>query len=149
MARYVAVIPSSWSIERTFGYMSDLSNARLWDPSVRSAQRRDDGEIVVGSTFDLSVRFAGRDTTLTYHVSEIEPSQLVVFTSTTPGLFSQDSLGFASRPEGCEMTYDASLRLRGAAGVLNPLLAVLFRRLGDRARDSLRSTLGGREQPRS
>jgi hypothetical protein len=39
------------------------------------------------------------------------------------------------------MTYDADLRFKGIAAVANPLLAVGFRRVGDRARDSLRSLL--------
>jgi hypothetical protein len=40
------------------------------------------------------------------------------------------------------MTYVAEVRLTGIASVANPLLALGFARVGDRARDSLRALLG-------
>ena len=40
------------------------------------------------------------------------------------------------------MTYHAELRLKGVAALGNFVLAAMFRPLGDRARDSLRQTLG-------
>jgi hypothetical protein len=143
MAEYVAVIPSTWNVERAFGYMSDFSNAQYWDPSVRAARRLDDGDVKVGSRFELTVRFAGRDKILTYDVTEMEAAQRVIFSSSTAGLHSRDTLTFKVRPDGCEMTYRAELRLKGAATVANPLLIMLFRRLGNRASVSLRRILSG------
>jgi len=143
MTQYVAVVPSTWGVERAFRYMSDFSNAQYWDPSVRAARRVDEGEVKVGSQFELTVRFAGRDKVLHYEVTEIETARRVVFSSSTSSLHSLDSLTFQPRSDGCEMTYRAELRLKGAAAVANPLLAVLFRRLGDRASSSLRKILSG------
>ena len=39
------------------------------------------------------------------------------------------------------MTYDARLSFKGLAALANPLLALGFNRVGDRARDSLRKVL--------
>ena len=143
MTQYVAVVPSTWSVERAFGYMSDFSNAQHWDPSVRAARRVDDGDVTVGSLFELTVRFAGRDKLLRYQVTELVPAHRVVFSSSTGTLLSRDTLTFEPRPGGCEMTYHAELRLKGPMAVANPLLAILFRRLGDRANASLRQVLSG------
>ncbi len=143
MTQYVAVLPSAWSVERAFGYMSDFSNAQYWDPSVRTARRIDDGDVAVGSLFELTVRFVGRDKVLRYQVTEFEPHRRVVFSSTTGALLSRDTLTFKSRPGGCEMTYHAELRLSGPAAVVSPLLAVLFRRLATQASASLRRVLSG------
>ncbi len=122
--------------------MADFSNAAQWDPGVTSAHRLDDAEIGLGSQFDLSVPIAGRAKVLRYRVSEFEPGRRVAFTATTSMLRSVDTLTFKARPAGCEMTYDADLRLTGFAGIANPLLALALRRIGDRARDSLRHVLG-------
>jgi hypothetical protein len=121
--------------------MSDFENARRWDPSVVLARRVGSGGLDVGAQFDLSVRFAGREKVLRYLVRDFEPPSRVVFESTTASLVSIDTLTFRELPDGCEMTYSAELRFKGVAAVVNPLLALLFRRLGNRARDSLRQIM--------
>ena len=142
MARYTTTIPSPWSVDQAFSYMSDFANAKFWDPSVVSAQRLDESELAKDSLFDLTVRFAGRDTTLRYRVTSFDPPRSVTFTSSTGALLSSDTLTFESRTLGCEMHYSAELRFKGVAAIANPILGLLFRRLGDRARDSLREILG-------
>jgi hypothetical protein len=137
MPQYVATIPSSWSVNEAFSYMSDFSNAQFWDPSVVSASRVDDGDVSIDSEFELTVRVAGRDQTLRYRVVSIEAPRSVTFSSSTGSLLSRDTLTFEPRAHGCEMTYNAELRFKGVAALANPLLGLLFRRLGDRARDSL------------
>lgn len=143
MPRYSTAIPCTWSVDDAFAYMSDFRNAQLWDPSVVSATRLDDGALGVDSTFELTVRFAGRAKVLRYRITSLEPSRSVTFTSSTSTLLSADTLTFEPRAGGCEMTYSAELRFQGLAAVANPLLGLLFRRLGDRARDSLRAILDG------
>jgi hypothetical protein len=142
MPHYDTTIPSLWNVDEAFSYMSDFANARHWDPSVVSARRVDEGEVAPDSQFDLTVRFAGRDTSLRYRVTSIEPPRSVTFTSSMGTLVSTDTLTFERRAQGCEMTYSAELRFKGVAAIANPVLGLLFRRLGDRARDSLRKILG-------
>jgi hypothetical protein len=141
MPHYSTIINSTWNVERAFEFMSDFSNAALWDPGVLSARRLDAGEVRVGSSFDLTVAFAGRKMTLRYTVRSLTAPQQVVFVASTNRLESVDTLTFEQLGEGCQMTYEADLRFKGLAGVANPLLALGFRRVGDRARDSLRSVL--------
>ena len=140
--RYTTVITSAWDIDRAFGFMADFANAAQWDPGVTSAHRVDAGTVGLGSEFDLTVPFGGRAKTLRYRITDFESDRRVTFTATTSMLRSVDTLSFEARPAGCEMTYDADLRLTGFAAIANPLLALAFRRIGDRARDSLRQVLG-------
>ena len=142
MPQYTTTIPCTWNVDEAFSYMSDFANARFWDPSVISAQRIDDGAVDENSEFELTVRVAGRDKVLRYRVTSLESPRVVTFTSSTTSLLSLDTLTFEPRTSGCEMTYSAELRFKGVAGVANPLLGLMFRRLGDRARDSLREVLG-------
>jgi hypothetical protein len=95
----------------------------------------------VGSCFDLTVAFAGRKMTLRYAVRSLNAPHQVVFAASTGLLESVDTLTFEALGDACRMTYDADLRFKGIAAVANPLLALSFRRIGDRARDSLRSVL--------
>ena len=122
--------------------MADFSNAEQWDPGVNSAHRVDAGALGLGSEFDLTVPFGGRAKILRYCITEFEPDRRVTFSSTTSMLRSVDALTFKARPAGCEMIYDADLRFTGPAAIANPLLALVFRRIGNRARDSLRQVLG-------
>ena len=141
MPHYHTVIKSSWNARKAFAYMSDFSNAAQWDPGVKAARRRDQGEVGVGSVFDLTVPFAGQSMVLGYQVVAMEAPHRVVFEASTDRLESVDTLTFAERGDGCEMTYEADLKFKGVAALANPLLAVGFRRVGDRARDSLRKVL--------
>jgi Polyketide cyclase / dehydrase and lipid transport len=142
MPKYDAVINSAWSVNETFDYMSDFSNARYWDPSVLSAQRLGNGELALDTEFELTVHFAGREKVLRYRVTELERPSRVVFTSMTDSLLSRDALTFESRSGGSLMNYHAELRLKGVAVMATPLLAAMFRPIGDRARDSLQRILG-------
>ena len=141
MPRYQTVINSTWKVEEAFAFMSDFSNAMRWDPGVLSARRIDTGEVRAGSSFDLTVAFAGRQMTLRYTVQSLEISRQIVLVASTRLLESIDTLTFTPNGETCRMAYDARLRLKGLAGVANPLLALVFRRIGDGARDSLRTVL--------
>jgi hypothetical protein len=141
MPRYLTVIDSTWNVTQAFAFMSDFSNAARWDPGVLSAQRLDAGEVHVGSSFDLTVAFAGRKMTLRYAVRSLTAPHQVVFAASTNRLESVDTLTFEEVGDACRMTYDADLSFKGIAAVANPLLALSFRRIGDRARNSLRSVL--------
>ncbi len=146
MARYTTTIPSPWDIDQAFSYMSDFANAQSWDPSVVSAHRVDENALGLNTQFDLTVRFGGRNTSLRYRVTSFDPPRSVSFASSTSALLSMDTLTFEPRTQGCAMHYSAELRFKGVAAIANPILGLLFRRLGDRARDSLREILGSRRE---
>jgi hypothetical protein len=141
MPRYTTVINSTWDLPRAFAFMSDFSNAQDWDPGVAAARRVDGTRVEVGSAFDLDVVFAGRTMTLRYEVADLEPDRRVVFKASTDTLESIDTLTFEDRAGGTDVTYDARLTFKGLAAVANPLLGLGFKRVGDRARDSLREVL--------
>ena len=141
MPSYTATINSTWSLGDAFEYMSDFSNAAGWDPGVVAATRVDQGDVRLGSAFDLTVTFAGRELVLRYRVDAIEIPKQVVFVASTSRLVSTDTLTFENRDGGCRMTYHADLHFKGAAALANPLLALGFRRIGDRAAASLQRVL--------
>ena len=137
MPRYVATIPSAWPAERAFAYMADFRNASEWDPSVVSATAVDAGAVREGSSFELRIRNGRRAAPFTYTVTALEP-RLVRLRATTDRFDSVDTITVRDVGTGSEITYDASLVVRGALALITPLIARAFRRMGDAASDRLR-----------
>ncbi len=142
MPRYTTVIPSSWRPQDAFAYLSDFANAAQWDPGVVGARRLGSGPIDVNAVFELDVKVGRRQSTLRYRITQFEATSRVQFVASTTWLKSVDTLTFNEWLGGCEVTYDAQLHFRGVAAIANPILGLVFRRIGDRARDSLRELLG-------
>ncbi len=142
MARYVASVDSPWSAEDAFAYLSDFSNAREWDPGVVDAERVGGGDIAVGSEFRLVAEFLGRHTPLTYRITELDPPRSVTFRGENATVVSLDTITFEPAAVGTRVTYDADLVLKGPLRLADPLLKLVFGRIGDRALAGLRETLG-------
>ena len=128
MARYVTSIESSLPQEEAFAYMADFTNARHWDPSVSRAER--DGE----RSFDLVARFAGRDVPLRYEIVELEEPRLVVLEARGTGFTSRDTITVAAAGDGSVVHYDARLMFGGVRKLADPLMQVVFNRVGANAR---------------
>lgn len=137
MPRYKVTLSSRQPLAEVFARMADFGLAKEWDPGVIKSSREDDDPVHVGSAFLLTVPSARKTMDLRYVVTEFEMNKLVTLKAVTKSLESLDRLSFVSTPQGCEMTYDASLRFRGIAVLATPILALSFRKIGDRARDSL------------
>jgi hypothetical protein len=139
MARYTATVPSSRPANATFAYLADFSTTAEWDPGIARTSRLDDGPVGVGSRFLVVSRFLGRDVELTYEITEHDPgARRVVLRGENATTVSVDEIVVG---EDARVTYDADLRLKGPGRLFDPVLGLLFGRLGDRAADGLRRTL--------
>ena len=143
MARYLATIRSRWSSPRAFVYLADVRNLVDWDPSVVSVDQVSGDGGGAGAEFDVEVAHAGGSTTFRYRTTRFEPSTTVQIEARTRALTSIDRITIADDGEGCLVTYDARLDLNGTRRVLDPLLRLVFGRIGDRAAAGLESTLDG------
>lgn len=132
MAHVVKTITTAWSPERAFAYMSDFSHTTEWDPGVVAASRGDAGDIGPGSIFDLTVRVGGRPLPLRYEVTDFAPGR-VTFTARSAALESVDTVTVARRGDATEVSYDARICFRGLLRLADPLLALGFRGVADRA----------------
>lgn len=142
MARYVGTIPTSRSPEQAFDYMADFSSAAEWDPSVVRAERLGEGP-GPGAEFLIVVRLAGRESEFTYRTVRYERPELIVLRAESPTVISEDTITVrpARSGGGAEVTYEADLRPKGAMRLADPLLGLLFKRLGDNAAEGLRREL--------
>jgi polyketide cyclase/dehydrase/lipid transport protein len=141
MARYRASIDVEQSREEVFAYLSDFSTTREWDPSVVEAERLNGAAPGEGTEFRLIATFLGRQNELIYRIVEYDPPQTVTFLGENASVVSRDTITFELTPAGTRVTYDADLALKGLLRIADPLLALAFNRVGDRALAGLRRTL--------
>jgi len=143
MPHYTTSVRTPWSADRAFEYLSDLEHFADWDPGVkRSTQVAGTGP-GLGSAYDVTVRGVGRDLTLRYETVAFEPSRRIEVRAQTAALVSVDVMTFVDDAGGCVVTYDADLSLKGVLRLANPVLGLVFGRIGDRAAVGLRRALEG------
>ena len=141
MARYSTTIASKLAPADAFAYMADFSNARVWDPSVSRAEREGDGPIGLGSAFAVIARFAGRDVPLTYEIVAYEPPAKVVLEARS-GFASRDTITVEEAAGGGSLVhYDALLAFSGVARLADPLMQIVFNRVGAKAKAGLETAL--------
>lgn len=142
MARYKATVTSPASCEAVFDYLADFRSAAEWDPGVRGARlgRGEPGR--PGAEFEITSRFLGRDVPLIYRTVEVDRPRRVLLVAESSSVISRDEITVAELADGrSEVTYAADLSLRGPLRVLDPVLRILFSRIGDTARDGLAAKL--------
>jgi len=121
--------------------MADFSNARAWDPSVGEAVAVGGGPVGLGSEFDLVTRFAGRAVPLRYTIVAYDAPRNVVFEARRPGFLSRDSITVEPDGAGSIVHYDARLVFSGVGRLLDPVMQLVFRRVGARATAGLQVAL--------
>lgn len=140
MADYQVTVRAPGRADRVFDYLARFSNAAEWDPGVRSARMTTPEPVALGSQFALQVVFLGRTIPMTYRIVEFEPGRRVALQATDP-LLSEDTITVQPAGDGCDVTYEARLTLTGVRRVADPLLGLVFRRIGDRAARGLATSL--------
>lgn len=138
MLRYRTRITTSRDREETFSDLSHFDLAAEWDPGVDEAKMLTPEPVGRGSRFALQTRFLGRSVPLEYEIVEFEPGTRVVLRAENPFVRSIDAISFESvtngaLPDATVVTYDAQLEPKGVARLAERLLALAFRRIGDRA----------------
>jgi carbon monoxide dehydrogenase subunit G len=142
MARYRASVETQRSREDVFGYLSDFSTTREWDPGVVEAERLGGEPVGLGTEFRLVAVFLGTRARVTYRIVEYDPPRAVTVLGENATVVSRDRITFEATESGTRITYDAELKLKGPLGLADPVLGLVFNRVGDRALAGLRRTLG-------
>lgn len=141
MAHYTTTIRSPWSAEKAFEFIADFRNFAEWDPGVSKSVMTRGEQPGEGTVYAVTVKSATLDYVTQQHV---EPSKAVI-EGTSKFFYSYDVIEIVSTEDGCDVTYDATLKLRSIAAVANPFLGVFFDKLGDSAADGLAKALEGKK----
>ena len=154
VATYETILSIPAPIEAVFAFVSDFRNAAKWDPRTYKSEKTTDGPIGVGSRFMLTggmlseslinrlhlpVSVVGM--ALPYDVVEFDPPNEFVLAGESPILRWRDRLAFSEEGAGTRLHYFAELQFRGPLVVAEPLLRMMFRRIGDDATRELAATV--------
>lgn len=146
MPRYQTRVRTPWEPERAFDYMADLENFDEWDPGTKQATRVVGSAPGVGTAYDLVVAAAGREITMRYETIEFDAPRRIAARAETKLLRALDIITVEGAPGGGSfVSYDANIELTGLAKLATPVLALGFRRTGDKAAAGLRTALEGTE----
>jgi hypothetical protein len=141
MATYKATVHSPMSVEEVFNFMADFSNAPDWDANTKSSRLQTEDPYAVGATYEVVTGFAGRDLTLTYETIEIERPNKVILKSGTKVADIKDIMTFQPHGDGTEVSYEANILPHSVAKVIDPVFSLIFKRVGDRALESMKDAL--------
>lgn len=141
MARFTTTIRSPWSAEEAFDYMADFRNFERWDPGVSSSELVAGNEPGLGAAYRVAVT----GTTLRYETREFDRPRRTAIEAVSKRLRSYDIVEVTPNDEGCDVSYDATLELNGALRTIaDPILAIMFRRIGNKAAEGMADALDGR-----
>ncbi len=144
MARYEATVTSPEAREDVFDFLADFRTAVEWDPGVKAARLVGGEPGTPGAEYELTARFLGRDVPLTYRAEAVDRPRRLLLVAETPTIVSRDQITLDEiADDGTSLTYVADLRLRGPLQLLDPALALVFSRIGDRAREGMAARLVG------
>ena len=141
MARFATTVSSTWDVQRAFDYMADFAHSAVWDPGVDSATKVGADPVGLGTRFDLVTSFNGRSLPMSYEITSFESPRRVVLRAETPLVLSLDEITLVPTATGTDVTYVAVLKTRGWLRVAAPLVARVFRGVGERARVGLQREL--------
>ena len=127
-------------LNAVFDYLSDFTTTTEWDPgTVATVNHHGDGG--VGTTYLNTSTFLGRQTQLTYIVSEFIPGKRIQLRGQNKTLTAVDTMTFRRIEAGTEVTYTAEFTFQGLSRLLAPLLRPAFDRLGKQAQTGMRTAL--------
>ncbi len=144
MARFITTIASPKPADEVFDYLSDLSNFAEWDPGVIAAEQVAGDGGGPDAAFDVTVKGFPNPLTLRYETAEYDRPNEVRAIAESDRLVSDDRITVSGDDDSCTVTYDAELRLKGALRFADPVLGLMFNRIGQRAAEGLRTAVDGR-----
>lgn len=129
-------------VEDVFAYTADFSNIEDWDPGVASSARLDEGQLEVGSRFELEVTFGKSTIPMVYEVTELVPNERVVLVGVGDKIHAIDDIRFSRADNLTVIDYRADLTFTNFIRFLGPLMNRPLKEVGRKALDGLARVLG-------
>ncbi len=140
MAHYRCTVQSPMSQEAAFDYVADIRNLEEWDPGVSSSKFHTGSNPGKGTSYSVTASGAK----LVYETLEYERPARTVVEANSGLLRSYDIIEVTPGSDnGSNVTYDATLELKGPLGLFDPVLGLFFNRIGDKAAGGLKKALDG------
>ncbi len=120
--------------DEAFRRVAEFGRAAEWDPGLASSRQETPGEPGLGTCFAIIAVFRGKETPMTYEITDWSPTTRLVITGTGEKATAVDTITFADAPGGgTHITYAAELGLAGALRFAEPFLKRTFGTMGEKA----------------
>ena len=146
MADYETVITVPRPIDETFAFISSFHNAARWDPRTYESTMATDGPVRVGTRFilrggalkastvrRLRIPLALASMRLPYDITELDAPNHFVLEGENAIYRYDDRISFATDGDHTQVTYAATLHLKGPLRIFDRVLQRNFTRIGDDA----------------
>lgn len=133
--------------DAVLAYLQDFSNAEQWDPGTVRCVRLDAGmPVTEGSRWRNTSKILGLTTELTYRLLERTPER-VVFEGENKSATSTDTITVRPDGGGSRISYDANIVLHGLGRFADPLVKLVFERIGTKTERSMVAVLDALPRP--
>ncbi len=118
-------------------YLKDFAHAEEWDPGTESCTRNGSGPIEVGASWHNVSKIAGQSTELTYTLEKLTDDTVVVVGRNETATSTDTITVLPASGGGSEVTYEAVIEMSGAAKLADPLVKVVFEKIGNDTEDDM------------
>jgi hypothetical protein len=143
VARIREIVRTSRSREEVFDHLADFTTSASWDPGIAAAKRLDAGPLGVGARFEVRLQLGPVTAPLVYEITTYDRPDRLVLTTVGRVHRGEDDVRFQTSAEGTEIVWNAMFAIRGPGRLIDPFLAVGFRKAGLEAVEGLAAELDG------
>jgi carbon monoxide dehydrogenase subunit G len=141
MIRLSETAETRLSRDAAFEHIGDFGNIDKWDPGIVSSTKATEGEVGVGTAYDVVLTYRGRRLEMQYVITEYNPAHKIVLERTGSRVHAIDVIDFVDENGGSLVTYTADLSLTGVGRFFEPLVAGRLRQIGADAVAGMRKWL--------
>lgn len=127
-------------LAKVWNYLSDFTTTTEWDPGTVET-RRISGGGGVGTRYLNTSKFLGRETQLEYTVEEAATQSLLRLAGENKTVVSLDTLKFSGDEQSTTVVYRAEFTFKGMAKLVEPLMPLALKKLGDEAEKGMHAAL--------
>ena len=141
MIRLSETAETKLSRDAAFDHIGDFGNLAKWDPGIVSSTRATEGEVGVGTAYDVVVSYRGRRLEMRYVITEYRPGHKIVLEGSGSVVHAIDVIDFVDENGGTLVTYTADLSITGLGRFFEPLLSGRLKKVGSEAVAGMRKWL--------
>ena len=127
-------------VATVWSFLSDFTTTEKWDPPTVTTTR-ETGDGGVGTVYKNVSKILGHETEIEYTVVDVVPQKKFQLTGKTTAMELLDTMTFEGDANTTTVTYRAEFEPQGVAKVIEQLMPLGLKKIGDDAEQQLRKSL--------
>lgn len=110
------------TVEDAFDYIVDFSKISEWDHTIIDSKKVSDGQIGLGSRFDLIYKMGLRRLPISYEITEFDHASKAVLVGESDNFTATDTVIITPTDQGCHVNWHAEIHFRGLSAKIIPFI---------------------------